>query len=70
MPAAIFLVDSTAKKMAADFFGKFSAVVVGTEDVEAVPEPVAAPRAQGLSPLVWIVGLIVIVGVLLLIFAG
>ena len=63
------MVDSTAKKMAEDFFGKFSAVVGITEDAEAVPEAVAAPRAQGLSPLVWIAGLIAIVGVLLLIFA-
>ncbi len=64
------LVDSTAKKMAEDFFGRFSEVVGTPEDMETAPEAVAAPpEAQGLSPLVWIVGLIAVVGVLLLIFA-
>ena len=61
------LVDSTAKKMAEDFFGKFSAVVGIPDEAQAVPAE-AAPQA-GLSPWVWIVGLIAIVGVLLMIFA-
>ncbi len=64
------LVDSTAKKMAEDFFGKFSAAVGAPEEAEAVPEAITeAPEVRGLSPMVWIVGLIAIVAVLLMIFA-
>ena len=63
------LVDSTAKKLANYFFGKFSAVVGVAEEVKVVSETVPAPPTQGLSPLVWGAALIAIVGVLLLIFA-
>ncbi len=68
------LIDSTAKKMAGDFFGKFSDVVVA-QGAPAAPEgPIAAPAPQaaesrGLSPMVWILGLIAAVAVLLLVFA-
>ncbi len=70
------LIDSTAKKMAEDFFGNFSRIVAapapapGEAEAAALPEAAAteAPRG-GLSPLVWIVGLIAAVTVLLLIFA-
>ena len=72
------LVEGVAKKTADDFFGKFSAIV--GDDAEAAPEadaeaPVAPPAAPakaegGLSPMVWGVGLIVVIGVIVLVFAS
>ena len=73
------LIDATARKMAEDFFGKFSELVGGAppaaEPAEpaAPAEPPAEPattpesteRAGGLSPLIWVGGLVVIVGLLL-----
>ncbi|MFQ5774416.1 MAG: carbon monoxide dehydrogenase subunit G [Kiloniellaceae bacterium] len=63
------LIDGTAKKMADDFFGTFSEVVSGPTPaaVEAAPAEAAAP-ARGLSPFVWIAGVIAIVLVLLALF--
>ena len=67
------LIDATAKKMARDFFGKFSEVVGGPVD-EAVPAAVeAAPaaagdEAKGLPTAVWVGGVIAIVAILLYIF--
>jgi len=62
------LIDSTAKKMADDFFGKFAAVVGGEAPAAAAPAPSAAPAQtaapaakSGISPAVWIGGLVVIV---------
>jgi carbon monoxide dehydrogenase subunit G len=73
------LIDSTAKKMAGQFFGKF-AEVVGEPAPKAAAEeaPVAAPNAtastadasqksSGISPVVWIAGLIAVVVVVLVI---
>jgi uncharacterized protein len=73
------LIDSTAKKMAGQFFGKF-AEVVGEPAPEAAAEeaPVAAPdiaattadappESGGISPVVWIAGLIAVVVVVLVI---
>lgn len=68
------LIDSTAKKMANDFFGKFAEVVGGpvgeeapAEAAPATPSPAAAETAPGgLSPAVWIGGLIVIAVVVVL----
>jgi len=71
------LIDSTAKKMADEFFAKFSetvsAAAAGAPASPAAPEPAevapsTAPPA-GLSPAIWIVTLIALVAVLLLIFA-
>ena len=72
------LVEGVAKKTADDFFGKFSAIV--GDDAEAAPEadaeaPAAPPAAPakaegGLSPMVWGVGLIVVIGVIVLVFAS
>jgi carbon monoxide dehydrogenase subunit G len=83
------LIDSTAKKMANEFFGKF-AEQVGASSEPAVepeaaatetPEPVATPAATsaptpteqpsgGVSPMVWIVGLIAVVGIGLYFFSS
>lgn len=63
------LIDSTAKKMANDFFGKFAEEVGGKTEAENVPQPAPAPepepvaaasqeRPPGLSPKVWVAGLI------------
>ena len=65
------LIDSTAKKMAEQFFGKFSEAVAGPAAAEA-EEPTAAapaPASGGLSPTTWIIGVIAVVVILLLIFA-
>jgi uncharacterized protein len=62
------LIDATAKKMADDFFRKFVAVV-GAEppaEVEAAPAAAPAPEAKGLSPMVWIAGVIAVVIIVLL----
>lgn len=76
------LIDSTAKKMAGQFFGKFAEVVgeTSTPDTEAsvdqiatTPTEDAAPSAEkpkkprGISPIVWITGLIAAVVVVLII---
>jgi len=75
------LIDSTAKKMANEFFGKFTEQVSGEAgtDPEAAPAERAAAEATpappavesssgGISPLVWIAGLIALVAIGLLIF--
>jgi carbon monoxide dehydrogenase subunit G len=79
------LIDSTAKKMANEFFGKF-AEEVGGGAIEAAPaaaEPApassekpaeavpaaAAKSSGGLSPAVWVGGLIVAVVVVLVLLA-
>mgnify|MGYP002623752615 CR=1 FL=1 len=71
------LIDSTAKKMADEFFAKFSETVsagaAGAPATPAAPEPAEAAPSKappaGLSPAIWIVTLIAVVAVLLLIFA-
>ncbi|MBT5048400.1 MAG: carbon monoxide dehydrogenase subunit G [Rhodospirillaceae bacterium] len=75
------LIDSTAKKMANEFFGKFVEQVGtsgGAAAAEAPAETPAAPEAAapaateepkgGISPMVWIGGLIAVVVIGLLIF--
>jgi hypothetical protein len=75
------LIDSTAKKMANEFFGKFVAQVSAGEAgpaaaaeapaAEAPPAAAPAPAAGGgISPTVWIIGLIAVVVIGLLIFAS
>ncbi len=76
------LIDATAKKMAGDFFAKFAEVVGGPAATpgEAAEEaageatvPAEAPAAAagtGLRPLYWVLGLIAVVAVLLVVFAG
>jgi carbon monoxide dehydrogenase subunit G len=81
------LIDSTARKMADDFFGKFASVVGEAVPAAVAPpappteapapaapeaKPAAPPPApepgKGLSPLVWVGGLVVIVVILLVLF--
>jgi carbon monoxide dehydrogenase subunit G len=71
------LIDATSKKMAGQFFDKFAAEVGG--DVETAtaaataPEAAAAPAAEapassgGISPMIWIGGLIAVVIVVLIV---
>ena len=78
------LIDSTAKKMANEFFGKFAEMVGGddTADTAAASEPdstateavEAAPTTPaqsggGISPIVWVGGLITAVVVVLALLA-
>lgn len=76
------LIDSTAKKMADQFFGKFAeevstaapaeAAPAAAPAAEAVPAAPCAPEvapAGGIKPAVWIAGLIAVVVILLLIFS-
>lgn len=75
------LIDSTAKKMANDFFAKFAEVVGGASpepaSVGAVAATPAAPAAapapasaepKGLPAAVWVTGVIVILGLLMWFF--
>ena len=78
------LIDSTAKKMANEFFGKFAEMVGGgdtadtaaalepestaTEAVEAAPAT-PAQSGGGISPVVWVGGLIAAVVVVLALLA-
>jgi hypothetical protein len=64
------LLDTTARKLADEFFGKFSEVV-GTAPAMAaaqVVEPPAAAPAGGIAPWTWVIGVLVVVSLLLVIF--
>ena len=63
------LVQGTAKKMADEFFGKFTEVVTAREAPEAVPVEAAPPAAEAApewyqKPWVWIGGLVVLFALL------
>ncbi len=71
------LIDVTAKKMAGDFFAKFAEVVGGPAPAEAAgevaevaPAEAAPASVAGVRPLYWVLGLIAVVAILLVIFAG
>ena len=68
------LIGGTAQKMADQFFGKFSELVAPAEEeapAEAAPAAVApAAERRGLSPVIWILGLVVVVALLLFLFGG
>lgn len=69
------LIDGTARKMADEFFGKFTQVVGPAEVVAeapaaAAPSPAPAAPEPGLSPFLWIPGVLAIVAILLLVFGG
>jgi hypothetical protein len=68
------LIEGAAKQTADQFFSKFAEIVSAAAAPAAAaetaaPVPVAAPTAKrGLSPVVWVGGLIAIIVILLLIF--
>ena len=69
------LIGGTAQKLADEFFGKFSELVAPAAEeapAEAAPAPETAPAAEkrGLSPVMWILGLVVVVVLLLALFGG
>ncbi len=73
------LIDSTARKMADDFFRKFAEAVgepaeAAAEEApapevpaEAVPSPAATEASGGLSPAVWVGGLVAVAVVVLIV---
>ena len=68
------LIDATARKMADEFFGKFAEAVgeatEATEEVEAetpTTEATQTTPSSGLTPAVWVGGLVVIAVVVLII---
>ncbi|MFQ5984253.1 MAG: carbon monoxide dehydrogenase subunit G [Alphaproteobacteria bacterium] len=65
------LIDSTARKLADDFFRAFGELVaaeVGAPAAEVVGAPAARPAARGVGTAVWVIGVLVIVALLLLLF--
>ncbi|MDJ0942008.1 MAG: carbon monoxide dehydrogenase subunit G [Kiloniellales bacterium] len=69
------LIGGTAQKLADEFFGNFSEIVAPAAEeaaAEAAPAPAAPPVAEkrGLSPIIWILGLVVVVALLLFLFGG
>src|SRR5690242_9988113 len=74
------LVEGTARKLADDFFACFAAKAAAAAPVPAAtpavalepaprPEPApvvaSAPKGGGLSPVVWIIGLVIIIAIIL-----
>jgi carbon monoxide dehydrogenase subunit G len=72
------LIDSTAKKMANDFFGKFAELVAANAEPEttASTEETAPQNTdsheekKGLSPMIWVAGVIVVALALVFAFQG
>jgi carbon monoxide dehydrogenase subunit G len=69
------LVDATARKMAEQFFDRFAehlqtAPEVAAEVAEAAAPPPPPAALGGLSPWLWVAGLVAVVAILLMIFAG
>ncbi len=69
------LIEGTSKQMADQFFGKFAEIVTAAAApaaaAQAAPAPAPAgppPAKRGLSPVIWVAGLIAIIVILLLIF--
>ena len=69
------LLDATAHKLAGEFFGKFSEVVsVPAEEAAEAATPAAGaeeaaePAPGGISPWLWVAGVLAVVAALLLIF--
>jgi carbon monoxide dehydrogenase subunit G len=70
------LIGGTAKKLADEFFGSFCEIVAPAGE-EAPAEAASAPetaapaiKRRGVSPLMWILGLVVVVVLLLMLFGG
>ena len=69
------LLDATAHKLAGEFFGKFSEVVAApAEEVAEAAEAAAGAAAEeapgGISPWLWVAGVLAVVAALLLIFGS
>ncbi len=63
------LLDATAQKLAGEFFRKFSDLVAApAEAAPERPEAAAAAKAAGISPWLWVVGVIAVVAALLFVF--
>ncbi len=74
------LIDGASRKLADEFFGRFTAIVAAEAaaapgaaaaaalPAEPAPGPSAAAKQAGLAPAIWIGGLVVIVIALLLLF--
>jgi carbon monoxide dehydrogenase subunit G len=74
------LIDSAAKALADEFFAKFTQVMEAQHaasapaaptagETPASPSSAAAPSDEGLSPQIWVVGLIGIIIILLVVFS-
>ncbi len=65
------IVDGVARKMADDFFARFKAQLEPeAAPGEAPPAEAAAGKPKGLSPFVWVAGVIALVIILLFIFGA
>ena len=71
------LLDATARKLANEFFGKFSEVMAAAPAEAERPEPAAdqAPpvpttngKTDGIRPWIWVIGVLVVVAALLAVF--
>jgi uncharacterized protein len=68
------LIDATARKMADDFFARFAEIVGGPAPAPAAAPPAGeappapAPTGARLSPVVWVIGLAIVVAVILYFF--
>jgi carbon monoxide dehydrogenase subunit G len=58
------IIDPAAKKLANDFFGKFTEILGGVEAPVPAAEAAAEKRVLGLPPLVWAAGTAVILALL------
>ena len=63
------IIDQAAKKMADEFFDNFITTISPTAEDETTPPSEGEAEGKGLSPTVWISGLIVIVALSVLYFA-
>ena len=61
------LLDSTARKLTDDFFGRFSEIV-GAPAAAAAEVEAPAPVAGGVAPWLWVIGVLAVVAAILLIF--
>ena len=71
------LIDGTARKLAGQFFTKLDETL--SPEAEAEPEEAAAPveaaptppaEARGISPTIWILGALVVIGLIVLYFTS
>ncbi len=62
------LLDATARKMADDFFGRFSEVVAAPAAEAAAEVEAPAPAPGGVAPWLWVIGVLAVVAAIVLIF--